>query len=438
LRCFYENYSATRQEREWLLLSNKPTATVLTTLASPDPLGAGLCVLDPEETKTSTISTRWRLYLAEREGFEPPLRCRKPDFESGAFDRSATSPVLRLEAGHFTKKAAAFPVPIMGAPMSRILHRTRARKRLQAALILAAIAVAGAPLSSMAEQNLLTLGTGGVTGVYYTVGSAICRLVNKERVRHDVRCAVESTAGSVANVEAIRAGRLDMGIAQSDVQHLAADGELRAVMSLHSESLTVLARKGLEAKSFADLKGRKLNVGNPGSGTRASLEELLAALHWKLADFAVASELPADEHGQALCDGKIDAFFYPVGHPSGHIRDLVTGCGARLLPIEGPAIEKLLAEKPYYVKTVIPGGLYPGHPDDIATYGVVATLATSSKVPANRVYVLVKAVFDHLDEFRRLHPALARLSPQEMVANGLTAPLHEGAAKYYRERGWIR
>lgn len=321
-------------------------------------------------------------------------------------------------------------------------------KRLTLTLCAAVTAALLAP-AAMAQQKYLTIGTGGVTGVYYAAGGAICRLVNKDRAKHGIRCSVESTGGSVFNINTIKAGELDLGVAQSDVQYNAfkgqgqfkeagAFGELRAVMSLHPEPFTVLARKDLGAKNFSDMKGKKFNVGNPGSGTRASLEELLAAMNWKLSDFALASELKADEHGPALCDGKIDGFFYGVGHPSANIQDPTTTCGAKLVPITGPAVDKLVKERPYYAYASIPGGLYPNNPDATRTYGVLATLVSSSKVPADTVYVVVKAVFDNFEEFKKLHPALANLKPEDMVKNGNSAPLHEGAARYYREKGWLK
>jgi hypothetical protein len=314
-----------------------------------------------------------------------------------------------------------------------------------AALLASAFAVAPAA----AQQKFMTIGTGGVTGVYYAAGGAICRLVNKDRAKHGLRCSVESTGGSVFNVNTIKAGELDLGVAQSDVQYNAAKGQmqfkdvgaygdLRAVMSLHPEPFTVLTRKELNAKTFADMKGKKFNVGNPGSGTRASLEELLTAMGWKMSDFALASELKADEHGAALCDGKIDGFFYGVGHPSANIQDPTTSCGAKLASITGPAVDKLIAEKPYYSYATIPAGLYPSNPQETKTYGVLATLVSSAKTSPDTIYVVVKAVFDNFDEFKKLHPALANLKPEEMVKNGLSAPLHEGAARYYKEKGWIK
>jgi uncharacterized protein len=314
----------------------------------------------------------------------------------------------------------------------------------------AAAALAGAmhAAPAAAQQKFITIGTGGVTGVYYAAGGAICRLVNKDRAKHGIRCSVESTGGSVFNVNTIKAGELDLGFTQSDVQYNAAKGlaqfkegafgDLRAVFSVHPEPFTVVARKELNAKTLNDMKGKRFNVGNPGSGTRASMEELMAAMGWKMGDFALAAELKADEHGPALCDGKIDGFFYGVGHPSANIQDPTTTCGAKLLSITGPAVDKLVAEKPYYAKATIPGGLYPNNPEPAQTYGVLATVVASSKAPADTVYQVVKAVFDNFDEFKKLHPALANLNPQNMVKDGLSAPLHEGAARYYKEKGWIK
>jgi len=314
----------------------------------------------------------------------------------------------------------------------------------------AGLLVAGAfAAPAQAQQKYMTIGTGGVTGVYYAAGGAICRLVNKDRKVHGFRCSVESTGGSVFNVNTIKAGELDLGVAQSDVHFNAAKGlgqfqkdgaytELRAVMSLHPEPFTVLARKEANAKSFADFKGKRFNIGNPGSGTQSSMMELLGAMGWKPQDFSLASELKADEHGPALCDGKIDGFFYAVGHPSANIQDPTTTCGAKLVPLTGPAVDKLVKEKSYYARATIPAGLYPNNPQATETYGVLATLVSSSKVPADTVYAVVKAVFDNLEEFKKLHPALAVLNPQSMVKDGLSAPLHDGAAKYYREKGWLK
>ena len=312
----------------------------------------------------------------------------------------------------------------------------------------AALAASFAAPEAAAQQKYVTIGTGGVTGVYYAAGGAICRLVNKDRAKHGIRCSVESTGGSVFNINTIKAGELDMGVAQSDVHYNATKGlnqfkegafaEMRAVFSLHPEPFTVVARKEMEAKGFADFKGKRFNVGNPGSGTRASMEELLGAMGQSMSYFGLASELKADEHGPALCDGKIDGFFYAVGHPSANIQDPTTTCGAKLVSLTGPAIDKLVKDKPYYAYATIPAGLYPANPQETKTYGVLATFVSSSKVPADTIYAVVKAVFDNFDEFKKLHPALANLKPEAMIKDGLSAPLHDGAVRYYKEKGWAK
>ena len=315
--------------------------------------------------------------------------------------------------------------------------------------VVAALSTAALAAPASAQQKFVTIGTGGVTGVYYAAGGAICRLVNKDRAKHGIRCSVESTGGSVFNVNTIKAGELDLGFAQSDVQYNAVKGlsqfkdggavaDLRAVFAVHPEPFTVVARKEANIGKFEDFKGKRFNVGNPGSGTRASMEELLTAMGWKLSDFSLASELKADEHGPALCDGKIDGFFYGVGHPSANIQDPTTSCGAKLVSLTGPVVDKLVADKPYYAKVSIPAGLYPNNPQATPTYGVLATVVASVKTPADTIYAVTKAVFDNFDEFKKLHPALAHLKPEDMVKNGLSAPLHDGAARYYKEKGWIK
>jgi len=306
--------------------------------------------------------------------------------------------------------------------------------------------VAPGSQEAAAEQTFVTIGTGGVTGVYYPTGGAICRLVNKTRKEHGIRCSVESTGGSVYNLNAIAAGELDMGVAQSDWQYHAYNGtskfeeagpnkDLRAVFSVHPEPFTVVARADSGIKDFKDLKGKRVNIGNPGSGQRGTMEVVMGTLGWTKDDFKLASELKSAEQSQALCDNKVDAMVFTVGHPSGSIKEATTSCDSVLVNVTGPEIDMLVEENDYYRKATIPGGMYRGTDEDTQTFGVGATFVTSAKVPEDVIYNVVKAVFENFDEFKKLHPAFEVLKKEEMIKDGLSAPLHDGAVKYYKEAG---
>lgn len=315
---------------------------------------------------------------------------------------------------------------------------------------LAAMSFAAALTAVPAQANqFVTIGTGGVTGVYYPTGGAICRLVNKTKKEHGIRCSVESTGGSIYNINTIRAGELDMGIAQSDWQFHAYNGsskfkdqgaykDLRAVFSVHPEPFTVVARADAGIKTFDDLKGKRVNVGNPGSGQRGTIEVLMAEMGWTMDDFKQVSELKAAEQSKALCDNKIDAMVYTVGHPSGAIQEATTACDSVVVEVNNAASNKLVTDNDYYRTATIPGGMYRGNDGDVQTFGVGATFVSSAEVPEDVIYHVTKAVFENFDDFRRLHPAFANLKKEEMVSDGLSAPLHPGAAKYYKEVGLIK
>lgn len=301
--------------------------------------------------------------------------------------------------------------------------------------------------AAVAEERFITIGTGGQTGVYFVVGQSICRLVNRDSAKTGLKCTAPSTGGSIANINAIKAGDMDMGVAQSDWQYHAYNGTAkfegdkfdkeRAVFSVHAEPFNVIARNDAGIKTFDDLKGKRVNVGNPGSGQLATMEVVLAAKGWTMGDFTLASELKPAEQAAALGDNKVDAIIYTVGNPNGSIQEAVSTVDAHLVPVTGPEIDKLISENPYYAKAVIPGGMYPGTPDDVETFGVKATFVTSADVPDEVVYEVVKAVFDNFDRFKKLHPAFESLKEEEMIKDGLSAPLHPGAVKYYKERGWM-
>ena len=322
--------------------------------------------------------------------------------------------------------------------------------------ITTALATAGLLLSATlsapamaADTTYVSIGTGGVTGVYYPTGGAICRLVNKNRKKTGIRCSVESTGGSVFNINAIRAGELEMGVAQSDWQYHAYNGtskfkdagkfeDLRAVFSVHAEPATLVVRADSGIKNFGDLKGKRVNVGQPGSGTVATYDVIEKAFGLSRKDLKLAAELKSSEMGQALCDNKIDAYFILVGHPAGLIKETTTTCDAKIADIHGPAVDGLVKDNSYYRYASVPAGMYTGNKEAAKTMGVGATFVSSAKVPEKVIYEVVKAVFENFDDFRKLHPAFKNLKKSEMVSSSLSAPLHAGAAKYYKEAGLIK
>jgi len=304
----------------------------------------------------------------------------------------------------------------------------------------------GALTTVSASDQFVTIGTGGVTGVYYPTGGAICRLVNKYKKESGIRCTVESTGGSVYNLNTIAAGELDMGVAQSDQQYLAYHGQgkfesvgpnkdLRAAFSVHPEPFTLVARADSGIKDFMDLKGKRVNLGSPGSGQRATMEVMMKAAGLKMSDLKLASELKMAEQAPALCDNKIDAISYVVGHPSGALKEATTSCDAVLVNVTGKPVEDLIADNAYYRVATIPGGMYRGNDNDTITFGVGATFVTSAKVSEKVIYTVVKAVFENFEAFKKLHPAFSVLKKEEMIKDGLSAPLHPGAIKYYKEVG---
>lgn len=321
----------------------------------------------------------------------------------------------------------------------------------QSLTLLFSAAIGLAAISStpaIAQEKFLTIGTGGQTGVYYVVGQSVCRLINRNANEHGIRCNAPSSGGSVANVNAIRNNDMQMGVVQSDVQYKAYAGvqgfdeagayeEMRAMFALHGEPLTVVAREDANIKNVKDLKGKRVNLGNPGSGQRDTMEVVMEALDWTRDDFALVSELDAAEQAAALGDNNIDAMVYVAGHPNGSIQEATTTVDSVIVSVTGDEIDELIEERPYYAKATIPGGIYRGNEEDVQTFGVRATLVTSSKVPDDMVYHTVKAVFENFDRFKRLHPAFATLKEEEMIKEGLSIPLHDGAVRYYKERGWM-
>ncbi len=300
-----------------------------------------------------------------------------------------------------------------------------------------------APASGATE---IVIGTGSVLGVYFQVGRGICHLV--ERHSKDLECSAVPTPGSRFNMDSVRLNAFEVGIVQSDVHYKAynktgdflefADvsyDNIRSVFSVHGEPFTLVARRDSGIRSLADLAGRRVNLGNPGSGQRSTMQVVMDAMGWTPRSFSYAGSLPAAQQSLALCHGRIEAMVYVVGHPNKSIEKATELCDALLVDVEGPEIDRLVAENPYYSYMTIPGGLYRGNDKPVNTFGVRATAVVSEDLDEETVYAIVKAVFDNLDTFKKMYPALGVLDPKRMVREGLSAPLHRGAERYYREHG---
>ncbi len=304
--------------------------------------------------------------------------------------------------------------------------------------------------STVFGRTYVTIGTGGVTGVYYPTGGAISRMVNKKSKEYGIKATVESTGGSVYNINAVLSGELEFGVAQSDRQYQAYNGlaewsdkgpqkDLRAVFSIHPESITLIASQKSGVKSVAALKGKRVNIGNPGSGQLQNSKDVLSASGVSLNNLHT-EQVKAVEAPGLLQDEKIDAFFYTVGHPNGNIKEATSGrIKVRIIPITGPGIDVLLKKHSYYAKAVIPAKFYPNavDKDDIDSVGVKATFVASKNLSDEIVYAVTKEVFDNLDSFKKLHPAYAVLTRENML-QGLSAPIHPGALKYYKEADLVK
>ncbi|MCH8138843.1 MAG: TAXI family TRAP transporter solute-binding subunit [Proteobacteria bacterium] len=306
--------------------------------------------------------------------------------------------------------------------------------------------------SAQGKKRFISIGTGGPTGVYFVTGNAICRMVHKAAAegrkkgrKHGIRCAAPSTAGSTYNIGQVREGELDFGVAQSDWQYHAYNGsdrykgkafkKLRAIFSVHPEPIQIIVGKGSGIKSWGDLKGKRVNIGNPGSGQRGTMDFLMKAHGWDKSAFKLATELTSTEQTKALCDGKIDAIFYTVGVPNSGVSIATDGCDAKIIDFTTDVAKKIVKERPYYTWATIPKGTYKTTDKNVTTFGPITTFITSTDVPDDVVYEVVRAVFENLDDFKRLHPAFKNLDPKRMVTDGLSAPLHAGALKYYKEKG---
>jgi TRAP transporter TAXI family solute receptor len=301
-------------------------------------------------------------------------------------------------------------------------------------------------LSVVLAPAPVTIATGIPGSIYHPVGNAICRLFNLTEAADAGSCIAVSSEGSLTNLQRVRRGESTIGLAQSDVAYAAFRGEgpfasagpdkaLRILIALHSESFTVVARAGSGIRNFQDLRGKRVGLGRSGAGYAVTRDTVLGFYNWTISDFDRLLELGPAAQNQTLCNDIVDAIIFEAGHPNGLTQEATTECRARLVRVSGPPIDRLIAGHPYFVSSFIPGGIYPGNPNDVPTFGTRALLVTSSRLSDDLAYALVKAVLGNFEDFRRLHPALFVLKPADMMPSEAVMPIHPGAVRYYREAG---
>jgi TRAP transporter TAXI family solute receptor len=294
------------------------------------------------------------------------------------------------------------------------------------------------------DDKLIVIGSGNISGVYYPTSGAICRLFNSLKLPSGARCAVESTDGSVYNIEALRKGDIEFAMVQSDVQRHAYEAtgafqnmqrfeNLRFVFSLHNEAITIVAKKGSGIEDLDDLNGKTVNIGSQGSSMRKIFENIMRIKGWTLQSFKGVTEYAPDQQATMLCKGEIDAMILVSGHPNGAMQDASSRCEVQIIELVGTEIEKFVQDNPEFSFSIIPGGMYLGIAKNMRSIGTRATLLTTNEISEEAVYNLTKAVFSQLDKFKKMYPVLASLDPKQMVTEGQTASMHPGARRYFVE-----
>lgn len=299
---------------------------------------------------------------------------------------------------------------------------------------------------ALAASYRLSIATGGVTGIYYQFGAAICRLLRDHPPAMPIVCMTEGSDGSISNLQGLREGNVPLALAQSDSVYDAATGsgrfarqgpdpKLRALFSPVTEAFMVLTRARDWVPTLAALRGLRVNIGAPASGSEVTFHELLAARGWAPTDFSRLSGLRTSLQAGALCSGQVDAISFVAANPVPVMQEATFACRARFVPLDQEFAHTLIQRYPYYVPAEVPGGLYPNNPDPVPTIGVRAIVVASSDTSDDVVYHITKTLFENLAELRTLHLAFANASAQDMLDQCVFAPVHAGAARYYHEAG---
>lgn len=310
------------------------------------------------------------------------------------------------------------------------------------ALLAAVPALASAP--SSAKEKFVALGTSSQSGVYYPVAQGICGLINGGRDEHLVRCLANTTGGSIYNIQAIATGELDFALTRAGLAYEAyrgigefeaygANPKLRSMSVLYSQPLSVIVKQDSDVKTFLDIVGKRINIGNLGSGKRELAEMMLELMRWTSKDFAEVHELNTSRMGKAFCEDKVDVLIEAIGIPSKFLDDMINGCKGRFVDIPKNVVDAVRLKGPYYEPGVIPAKLYPIHKKDVQTFNVNVVLVSSTDTSAETIYTITKTMFEKFPLLQKTHAVFANMTPKSMVEQAEYIPFHEGALRYYRE-----
>jgi TRAP transporter TAXI family solute receptor len=312
--------------------------------------------------------------------------------------------------------------------------------------ILAAAAALALAVGAAQAQQFFRIGTGGTAGTYFPVGGMVANTVSQPG---KISATAQASAGSVANVNAVASGQLESGFSQADVATWAHTGTgvwegrpavtgLRLIANLYPESVHIVARKGAGIRTVADLRGKRVALDEPGSGTLINARAILAAYGLKDADLRPEYIKP-NQAGDKLKDGSLDAFFFTGGWPAGAISELASsGAGIELVSIEGPQADAIRRASSFFAPDTIPADTYKGV-GAVRTLAVGAQWVTSDKVDANLVYEIVKSLFsDAGQRAMGAGHAKGKFITKENAVQGAGIPFHPGAARYYREVGVLK
>ena len=294
--------------------------------------------------------------------------------------------------------------------------------------------------SDVEGKKFLNIGTGGTAGTYYPIGGAMAEILNKEIP--GMSASAQSTGASVANVNMLGDGTIDLATVQNDIAYYAAHGTemfvdkkvdgLKGVASLYPETCQFVTLKSSGIKSLSELKGKRIAVGAVGSGVEANVRQILAAYGINYDDID-AQYLSFAEGASALKDGNVDVAVLTAGYPTASVQDIAAQNPVRLLPVEDKIADDLIAQYPFYTKTVIPGGTYAGFDEAVPSVAVMAMLVAGPTVNEELGYKVTKAIFSHLDRLQAAH-AVGKQITRDSVKAGMSLPMNEGAEKYFNEK----